>query len=182
MLAAILAMVEDEASKSKLEDMYDTYGHRMYRIAYRILNDHHLAEDSVQLAFEKIIKHLHTITEIHCNRTSAFLVIVVRSTSIDLYRKRKTCENSLEDYGNVLPSEEASLDDRVISAEMFDMVMEKVKLLPEHYGDIITLKYVYQHSDEEISQILNITRENVRVRLSRARQNLIKLLNGDEVG
>jgi RNA polymerase sigma-70 factor (ECF subfamily) len=44
----------------------------------------------------------------------------------------------------------------------------------KNYADTLHLKIGYGYSNEEISEILNITTDNVKVRLSRARKALIK--------
>jgi len=59
---------------------------------------------------------------------------------------------------------------------MLKKVAEKVKELNPSYADIIALRYYYQYEDVEISHILEIKPENVRTKLHRARQSLIKLL------
>ncbi len=182
MLPFLLAGVSDRVTRSKLETLYSTYGHKMYRIAYSILRDHHLAEDAVQLAFEKIIKHLPKINSNECKETRGLLVIIIRNTSIDLYRQRKDAKvQPLEELEEAASNEE-SIDDQVIKAEMFAEAVEKLKSLPPQYADIIALRYFYHYSDQELADLLGISVNNVWVRMHRAKQSLIKaLLEAEEV-
>ncbi|MGI6658667.1 MAG: RNA polymerase sigma factor [Dethiobacteraceae bacterium] len=68
-----------------LEQLYTQYRYLMYHIAYGILQDHSLAEDAVHAAFLKLAKNNYQISEINCNKTKVFMVIVIRSTALDLY-------------------------------------------------------------------------------------------------
>lgn len=149
----------------------------MFRVAYRILKDCHLAQDAVQTAFLKLIDNLDKIDEIDCNKTRAFVVIIVRNISINFYRERKRqIYMPLDDIENALPDGSLMIDEKIISMEMLSQIESKIKELHPAYSDIISLKYFYSYSDIEIAELLNITRENVRVRLHRARKNLINIL------
>ena len=174
-----LLYIEDSHDKCKLEELYLKYNKDMFRVAFRILNDYHLAQDAVQLAFIKLIDNLNKINEINCNRTRSFVVIIVRNVSINLYRKRKKESNiSLDGMEYDIPdSNEMMIEDRVINDEMLEKISSKIKELHPPYADIISLKYFFHYSNDEIAKILGISNENVRVRLHCARQSLIKLLN-----
>jgi RNA polymerase sigma-70 factor (ECF subfamily) len=69
-----------------LEELYSQYRHIMYRVAYGILKDN-LAEDAVHAAFLKLAENNYQIDEIICNKTRAFMVIVIRSTALNLYSR-----------------------------------------------------------------------------------------------
>ena len=58
----------------KLESLYNKYNGLMYSTAFRILNDHQLSQDAVQMAFVKIIRNIKIINEIECNKTKALMV------------------------------------------------------------------------------------------------------------
>lgn len=175
------AIIEDEYSRSKLEALYIKYGKDMFKVAYRVLNDYQLAQDAVQVAFIKLIDNLDKIDEINCNKTRAFVVIIVRNISINIYRARRIRNHmSLEDMEDILSDDTQVIDEKIISMEMLSQVASKIKELHPAYSDIISLKYFYFYSDSEIAKMLNITQENVRVRLYRAKRNLIKILSQSE--
>lgn len=173
--------IENDYSRDKLEQLYCKYHKLVYHIAYNILKDPHLAQDVVQSVFIKLIDNLDKIDQIDCNKTKAFIVIISRNLSINLYRKRnRQNDMGLENLEEFLPDNSQSIDEKIISNEVLDRISCKIKKLHEPYADILTLKYYYQYSDKEIAQLLDITHENVRTRLHRARQSLIKLLLEDE--
>lgn len=171
------AIIDDEHCRSKLEALYTKYGKDMFKVAYRVLNDHQLAQDAVQAAFIKLIDDLDKVDEINCNKTRAFVVIIVRNISINMYRERKRRNHMpLDGMEDALPDDSQMIDEKLISMELLSQIESKIKELHTAYSDVISLKYFYFYSDNEIAKILSITQENVRVRLYRAKRNLIKLL------
>ncbi len=177
----LFASIDNEDNRSKLECLYERYSGDMFKVAYRILNDHQLAQDAVQTAFINILEKIDKIEEINCNKTRAFVVIIVRNISINVYHKRKRQKDiMLDDMGEVFAAKGETIDDTIINAEAFNQISTSIKELPPAYSDIIALKFFYGYSDKEIGVLLNITHDNVRTRLHRAKQSLISKL-GNEV-
>ena len=77
MLSLYLSMIIDEPSKSKFEQLYQQYSHTMLWIALSILHDQPLAEDAVHDTFLVILNHLENISLENCNKTRAFIVLIV---------------------------------------------------------------------------------------------------------
>lgn len=173
----IFAAIQNKENRSLLEALYEEHASGMYKIAYRILNDEHLSQDAVQEAFINISNNLEKIMRNDCNKIRALFVIIVRNISIDIYRLRKKQSSlSFEEFEEVLPESGPSVEEILMNNEAFTKVTEKIKELHPPYADILSLKFFYHYEDEEISRILNITPENIRTRLHRARKSLIKLL------
>ncbi len=164
----------------KLESLYNKYNSLMYSTAFRILNDHQLAQDAVQMAFVKIIRNTKIINEIECNKTKALMVIICRNISIDLYNKRKHNNPIIIEEMNEIPDYTFSIDEQMIKHESLTELKEKIRLLYQPYADIISLRYFYDYSDSEIAKILDISEQNARVRLHRAKNSLIDLIKADE--
>lgn len=57
---------------------------------------------------------------------------------------------------------------------------EKLSELKSEYAEVLTFRYYYGFSDIEIADLLSISYENVRTRLSRAKAALRKLLEEDQ--
>lgn len=72
----------------EMERLYREYRAPMFRIALAILRDEGLAEDAVQQSFLKIFQNFEKIDRTDCNKTRSFIVILVKNTAIDLYRRR----------------------------------------------------------------------------------------------
>jgi RNA polymerase sigma-70 factor (ECF subfamily) len=174
-------MLMIKGSARKLEDLYLNYNRILYKIAYGILKEHQFAQDAVQMTFIRIIENIKKIGEINCNKTKAFVVIICRNISYNIYNKRKHSSTlPIDEFDEVMPDNSFDLDEQLISRDRLSLLKGKIKLLYEPYADIITLKYIFEYSEKEISKMLDISEQNVRVRLNRAKNSLIKLINADE--
>lgn len=171
MLLLYLTAIDSDESKDKFEVLYLKYRKQMKRIAYRILGDEHLAEDAVHNAFIKIISNLEKFNEIDCQQTRNLIVIIIRSVSIDMYRKRN------KEFENTDISErELSVKTDFSAVEVAD-ILKGIEALPQIYSDVLLLKIEYGYTDREIANLLGIKVDTVSKRLERARKQLKKHLN-----
>lgn len=170
-----LAVIDNEDTRNKLEQIYVHYKKPAYWTAYNILKDHHEAEDIIQEAIIKISKVIDNIEEVRCNKTKGLFVIIVRNLSINVYNKRKNKENTLYEDIEIV-SEELSLDDVIVGLEESRIIAQKLNQIHPSYADILTLKYYNEYSNQEISELLNITEGNIRTRLHRAKAAIKKML------
>jgi RNA polymerase sigma-70 factor (ECF subfamily) len=173
-MLAFLATIKNEEEKNKLEVLYDEYHKELLYIAYCILKDYHEAEDVVQSAMMKIFDYLDAIEEIECNKTKAFVVIITRNLAINRYnqRKRQTTVN-IETIEQIVADEkQINPEQHVLRLDQSEWVARQLALIKAEYADILTLRYAYDYTNQEISQLLNMTDVNVRVTLSRARKAL----------
>lgn len=170
-----LLIVEDTVVRSKLEQIYIKYGKLAYWTAYKILNDHHEAEDVLQDAIIKIADIIEKIEDVNCNKTRALIVIIVRNLSINIYNRRKKIVHTYSDEIEVV-SEDFSLDEEMIRLEQVKWIAGILRELNPSYGDVLVLRYYYDYSDIEISNLLGVSHANVRVRLHRVRASAKKLI------
>ena len=172
-------MEKDERSE-KIEQLYSLYRNVMFYTAERILRDHHLAEDAVQKAFLKVLDNLHKISEIDCNKTRAFLVIIVRNVAITMYNRQKKQAIPIEEIERLETESPQSPFDTVASRDSVEAIAGYIGQLDKKYADVLNLKLYYQYSDTEIAGLVQTSPENVRVRLHRGKRKLAALLKGDE--
>lgn len=172
-----LMVIEDESIRNKLEELYLLYRKEMLYVANSILNDYHEAEDAVQNTIIKVASQLEKISEVKCNKTRAFLVIIVRNISINIYRQRKNRSSiSIDDIIEIIPDDDITLESYMIRLEKAEDIAKLLAKLDSSYADVLTLKYFYEYSNTEIAKLINLTEGNVRVKLHRARKALKKLL------
>ncbi len=174
-MLTFLSAIDSEETRNKLEQIYTNYKKDAYWTAYKILKDHHRAEDVVQDAIIRISPLIDKIEEVKCNKTRALFVIIVRNLSINIYNKRKNMESAHYEELDI-ESENLSLDEEMIRLEQAERITKELEKIIPSYADILTLKYYYEYSNLEISKLLNITEGNVRVRLHRAKQSIKKIL------
>ena len=163
-----------------LVQLYINYRELMHWAANEILNDYFEAQDAVSDAFEKLLKNKFSIDSIFCNKTRTFLVIISRNAALSIYYAKKKGnllyyedEPEIED-GTALPL------DMLIYQENLEELGELLLSMDNKYGDVISMKLIYGHSDAEIASLFGISEGAVRVRLSRGKKLLREILNRKE--
>jgi len=178
-MLALLSMLDDPEDKRKFEELYTTYKQTMYYVAYDVLHDSYDAEDAVQQAFMRIMNHLDDIDENDKNKTKSYLSVVTQHIAIDIYRKnRRDRERTTPYEDRDYCIEDPKGQDFENIKEEDNRLAEAMKKLPPHYAEVIRLTYVHGFDSEKIGGMLNLTPENVRQRLVRARRKLAQLLGG----
>lgn len=171
MLSMIMA-IQNDNDREKAAEIYRQYGSTMLYIAKSILNDAHLAEDAVSEAFVRIINNLEKIDTNDCYHTRGFVVIITRNVSLDIIRKQNRGRTiNIDDFSDYSKCEDPVFDD-ITTREACSVIKNAISKLNSNYSDILYLKMEYDYSNKEISKILNISEENVKMRLSRARKAL----------
>ncbi|MFC5627134.1 RNA polymerase sigma factor [Algoriphagus winogradskyi] len=138
---------------------------RLYRLGYLWVRDRSLTEDLLQNVFEKTLdreKELQT----HPNLT-AWLVRSLKNEALMHFRQTKKLESldGLEELEIEEPVPEETKDS-------VRQVMKLVKGLPLRQQEIFHLREVEGLSYEEITEHLDISLEQVKVNLHRARKSI----------
>ena len=146
----------------------------MFNVAFRIVNDKALAEEIMQdgflSAFTKLDSYSGNVT------FGAWLKKIVVNRSINELKKNSNyqTESLNENFELVDPNEEESLSVNSLKAEQILKIMQGLK---PNYKVILTLFFIEGYDLEEISGILNISNENCRTTMSRAKESLRKKAN-----
>ena len=157
MLIFYMSLIDSDESKDKFESLYLKYRKHMKRIAMKILGDEHLAEDAVHNAFLKIISNLDKFSEEDCQENKNLIVIIIRNTAIDMYRKRnREFENT-----DVLNTELSTETD--FSVVQVEDILKEIEALPEIYRDVLLLKVEYDFKDRDIAKMLGINVDTVNL-------------------
>lgn len=150
---------------NRLESLVTKYENTLFRAALAILGDVPEAEDAVQDTFLRYLEKKPQFREEGHER--AWLLKVTANGCKSRLRTRKR-----------RPTEE--LTDRCPAPEGGDNgVLEAVMALPADQRAAVHLYYYEGYSTDEIAGILGQRPGTVRARLSRARDALRKMLEGD---
>ena len=175
MLVFYLALIDDIEGKNKFEQLYLLHRFTMLKAAENILRDRYLAEDAVHEAFLRLLSHLDKIEAVDCNRTRAFVVIVVKNISLDMLRNQKRHpESELEEWEDLPAGHDNSPEQQLLDKESREEFAGALSAMKKTYADVLALSVTYELNDREIAGILGITEGTVRVRLHRGRQELIR--------
>jgi RNA polymerase sigma-70 factor (ECF subfamily) len=138
------------------------YGADLYRFAYWLCRDRHVAEDLVQEACLRGWRSWVKLRDM--SQAKAWLMTIVRNEHARSY-SRRTHETHLDDMDEnqlpSMPSFEAGLE-----------TAEVVRLLPETYREPLLLQVLGGFTCAEIAGMLGTTEGAIMTRLTRARQAL----------
>jgi RNA polymerase sigma factor (sigma-70 family) len=160
--------------------IFDMYYDRVFKVAFYITKDRHLAQDVLQDTFLKAYHHMENIQD--SNKTGAWLSVVATNTAIDLLRKRNKW-NGIPTDDVLLTSmiqqftETASVvEQEVVNSLLLQQIQAQLsKLKPEHRQAIL-LKYYHGLKDEEIAKLTGASSGTIKSRLHRAKKKIQSLL------
>ena len=176
-MITFLMIINDVEIRTKLEEIYIHYHKDLFIIAYSILKDYQEAEDVVQRMIIKLHNNLEKISDVKCKKTRAYLVTIIRNLCYDTFnQKKKVVFITEKEVGEIGLEDEVTLDEHVIKVEDSKEMANNLSDLHKPYADIIMFKFYYELSIPEIAKILNITENNVSVRINRALKALKNIL------
>ena len=170
------AMIDSEEDRSKFESIYHEYKNLMYYTANRILGDTRDSEDIVHQAFLKIIDIIERIDEVKCPKTKSLIVTITERTAIDLYRTRKRRSAVAFDEEFINTSVETDIE----RFDQRDMLASAMAVLPTKYRELLLLRYDNGFSVLEVAKLMNMSQDNVRKTIQRAKTKLATSLESME--
>ena len=178
MLPVIFLALVSDADKSKIIKIYEEYRSLMLYIAKQILKDHALAEDAVSESIEKLIRNIHKVGDVSCYKTRALVVIIVKNTAINIWRKIKRASVSGDTEIGEVADKTPIAPDKIISMEGYNKIVNIINSLPETYRDAAVLSFLHEYSHSEIAEMLGISYDTVKMRISRAKKIIRKKVMG----
>jgi len=140
----------------------------LFRLALRITLNRVEAEDIVQDTLIKVWDRRFEWESI--DSIEAFSLTVCRNLSLDRLRKKENSNDSLEDVNIAEPVASSNPQDRMIQEDRVSLVRQIIDSLPEKQRSFMQLRDFEGKSYKEIAQVLDITEEQVKVNIFRARQ------------
>ena len=162
-----------QGEQNAYAELVNRYQHYVFTLTLRMIKSREDAEEVAQDVFIKAFRYLSDFRGE--SKFSTWLYTIVNTTCITFLRKKKLDIHSLD---NEKVFELADSQDSGFRANMVEqksrvnMVNEAIALLSPDDGEIITLFYKAEQTLEEISKILGMETNTVKVRLHRARTRL----------
>lgn len=164
-------------------ELYKTYSKRVSLYLSRFVGRDE-AEDLMQEVFIKVFNSISSFKG--DSQISTWIYKIATNTAIDKlkssnYRKVETKTSSLDyieplKYGIKSENAQSDIEYNFLKKEMNQCIADYINKLQDNYRAIFLLKEYDYLSFEEISEITNISIENVKIRLHRARKKLHELL------
>lgn len=143
-----------------------THADALYRFVLKNLGDTDAAHDIVQDCF---LKTWERIDEVRAETAKSYLFTMAYRATIDVFRRDK----KHKDIDLINPD---LFKHSPISSDLGDLLEEALKKLPATQRSLIMLRDYEGYSYEEIAQIAEISQDQVKVYLFRARASLKKYL------
>ena len=156
---------------------YDRYVKRIYCFVYIKVSNRELAEDLTQDIFLKVWQHL--IDKKDIRSFQAFIFRIAYNAIADYYRRSNKQELPLDYFEEIV--ELSDNQDITLGKKMdSDFLLKQLYQLKSEYREILLLRYVEDLSIEEISQVIQKDKNNVRVTLHRAINKLKEINSGQK--
>ena len=148
----------------------------VHALAWRKVEDFHLAEEITQDAFLRAYKHLPKLKD--PKQFSGWLYVITHRLCNTWLRKNKSLMESLEDVP--MAEIEQTFYEHYVSAEQekeaqthhSELVRKLLEKLPESERTVMTLYYLGEMTAKEIGKFLGVSVNTVTSRLQRARERL----------
>jgi RNA polymerase sigma-70 factor (ECF subfamily) len=161
------------------QKIYETYFPRIAAYLRRMVGEHD-AEDLAQEVFVKVSMALDNFRG--DSTLATWIYQIATNTARDHLRKlssaqaSRVLDNSPDDMEEIMEDARPVTDTMLIRKEMNDCIRETIDSLPENYRAVLLLSDIEGLTNIEIAEALDMTLENVKIRLRRARARLKKEL------
>jgi len=175
--SAVDDLARTQAEEATLAALVSQYAGALYRVAYSVLRNPADAEDAVQEAFLRVLRHRDTLGEVRDQRV--WLIRIVWNIVLDRKRRAKTRPETddVAELARVLPCDGLSAEQIAAAAQHHAHVLACVEKLPAKERQVLMLSAFEELTSVEIAEVLSITESSVRSRLFRARNLMAELLN-----
>jgi len=160
----------EQNAYAELVNRYQAY---VFTLVLRMIKSR---EDAEEVAQDVFIKAYRSLADFRGeSKFSTWLYTIANTTSITFLRKKKLDVHSLdnEKVFEVADSKDSGFRANLVEQKSrVNMVNEAIAMLSPDDAEIITLFYKAEQNLEEISRILRLETNTVKVRLHRARTRL----------
>ncbi len=168
-----------QGNQEAFEELVHKYQQLVFTIAYRMIGQREEAEDVAQEVFFTVYQKMYQFDT--SRRFAPWIQRITVNTCIShIRRKKKVVLINFDDSQaresltqNVNYDDPAVMYDR---KELREEISHMLLRLPESYRTMIVFRYQLGLTNQEIADALGISRENVEVKMHRARKSFRKIL------
>lgn len=177
----IMALCDDENSRQFFINLYREYRSLMYNTALGFVKNPASAEDLVHDALVKLIEKENTITKLERCTLTSYIVYTIRNLSKN-YLRRQNLEHQYFIEADISDNEFRAVDNTPLPEEVMLMSEQRadfIKIwntLPRDTKILLEGKYILGLSDEELAAEFGCNSNSIRMKLTRARRQVIKLV------
>ena len=162
-------------SSLNLYSIFNQYHDRLKRFVTITVKNDWVVDDIVQEVFVRAHSKIDTLKDHH--KIGSWLFRIAYRQCMDHYRKEsRNTQKEIVDFRGVNTSDSSTTERRLEQHQMSICVQNQMLLLPENYRTVIWLFDVLGFTLKEIADILELSVENVKIRLHRARKKFKSIL------
>lgn len=165
-----------EGDTNAFSVLVDSYKDLVFTLALRMLKNREEAEEVSQDTFIKVFKSLNKFKG--KSKFSTWIYRVAYNTCLDRIKKIKR-EYNVVTIDEFTEHEVKTMDNALQQMEDHEhkqAIQKCLYLLPSEDSFLLTMFYFEEQSLEEISKVMGITANNVKVKLFRSRKKLATIL------
>ena len=181
MLPLFILAINNSEDQDFAGMLYLEHRDKIYKTAYNILKDEQDAEDVTMETFVRLIDNLETYRYKNQDELTGIIITISKNIAFDIYRKKRKMpflpllDNDREEFSEELTFE---IEDFIIKQDLYERLLSAIDELTPEYMQIVKFKVVYEYSYKQISDMLNISEGNVRIRYMRGRKMLNEYIQG----
>ncbi|HZK43554.1 MAG TPA: sigma-70 family RNA polymerase sigma factor [Syntrophomonadaceae bacterium] len=162
------------------EELVNRYKGSVFSIVYRMVGQYQETEDISQEVFITVFQKLYQFDT--KKRFGPWIHKIAANTAISYLRKNRKVVTLSFDETYIKANNEYPLlqvvdpEFTIKHQELKEDIQNAIKNLSDNYKMVIVLRYQLELTNQEIAETLEITKENVEVRIHRARKALRKEL------
>jgi RNA polymerase sigma factor (sigma-70 family) len=165
-----------EGNLNAFSVLVDRYKDLVFSLALKMVKNREEAEEVAQDTFIKVFKSLSKFKG--DSKLSTWIYKVTYNTCLDRLKKNKREQQVVyidEFNSNQIKSLDNALD-VMEDEERNQTIQDCINLLPSDDAFLLTLFYFEEQSLEEIAKVVDLTANNVKVKLFRSRKKLTAIL------
>ena len=183
----MLAVKSQKGDREAFGTLVENFQKRIYSFCYQFFRDRDIATEMTQETFLRAYRYINKYDP--KKKFSTWLYSIAKNICIDEKRKMdRSRAVSIDDANpaSILSSQQSQhlKDPSQISMQVEDrMLLEKaITQLPEKYRAAIILCYFQELSYQEIAEVLGLNLNLVKVRIFRAKKQLLEILKEKQDG
>ncbi|MGW8316860.1 MAG: RNA polymerase sigma factor [Bacteroidales bacterium] len=150
------------------------YSSRLYRMAFRLMGSREEAEDIVQEVYLKLWTMRNELP--NYNSIEALAIRITRNLCLDQLRRRKVSYDALRAEKQKIADLPETPAEDLEKREEKKMIHSLIAALPEPQRSLVHLRHLEGKEYEEISEMVNMNINAIRVSISRARKMMREML------
>lgn len=169
--------------QSAFNFLLNSHWNQVYGFQFRRVKNEYEAEEITIETFAKAFDKLDSYKPDFA--FSTWLITISKNIHIDKVRKKNSAlqlDTTKEEAERIrrIPDDALSAEDNLINEQNLSQLLRYIKELKPHYQEIINLRFFQEKTYKEISQIMEESLSNVKVKLLRAKNLLAAIIQQNE--